>query len=171
MRRAILMWLAAAAATALLAACGAGTPTGSSGSSAAVKVGTATVNGSSEQVLTNSSGYTLYYFAIDTPTTSKCTGTCASFWPPVLYPSGQPTSAGSLSGTLAAVSDANGRQVQYNGHFLYRYSRDTAPGQATGNGINLNGGVWFAATPTLAMAGTGTSPSASPSSSGYSSGY
>jgi predicted lipoprotein with Yx(FWY)xxD motif len=32
--------------------------------------------------------------------------------------------------------------VTYDGHPLYTYIGDTAPGQANGNNINLNGGFW-----------------------------
>ena len=34
------------------------------------------------------------------------------------------------------------RQLTYNGHPLYTYIGDTAPGQARGNNLNLNGGLW-----------------------------
>src|SRR5215472_8037848 len=37
-------------------------------------------------VLVDSGGKTIYWFAIDTPTTSNCTGACATFWPPVKGP-------------------------------------------------------------------------------------
>ena len=33
-------------------------------------------------------------------------------------------------------------QLTYNGHPLYTYIADTAPGQANGNNLNLNGGLW-----------------------------
>jgi predicted lipoprotein with Yx(FWY)xxD motif len=33
-------------------------------------------------------------------------------------------------------------QAVYNGHPLYSYIADTAPGQAHGNNLNLNGGLW-----------------------------
>jgi hypothetical protein len=33
-----------------------------------------------------------------------------------------------------------------NGHPLYTYVGDTAPGQARGNGLNLNGGLWHEVT-------------------------
>ena len=32
--------------------------------------------------------------------------------------------------------------LTYNGHPLYTYVGDTAPGQAHGNNLNLNGGLW-----------------------------
>jgi hypothetical protein len=34
-------------------------------------------------VLTNARGFTLYWFAPDTPARSACHGTCAGYWPPV----------------------------------------------------------------------------------------
>ena len=40
----------------------------------------------------------------------------------------------------------DGTQVTYDGHPLYTYVGDTAPGQASGNNINLNGGLWHEVT-------------------------
>jgi predicted lipoprotein with Yx(FWY)xxD motif len=151
--------------TATLAACGSSTTsTGSSGSttstattpgssgSVVVKTATATVNGKSAAILTDASGKTLYYFTSDTPTSSACSGGCASTWPPLLFSgNGSPQSASSLPGTLSVVSDANGAQVAYNGHLLYTYSGDSGPGQTNGEGI---GGKWFVATPTLSVLAT-----------------
>ena len=94
-----------------------------------------TVAGKSENVLTNAQGFTLYYHTTDTPT-SVCSGACAAAWPPVLLPSGTPGSSLSLPGTLGVETNANGRQVTYNGHPLYGWTRDTSAGQATGEGIN-----------------------------------
>jgi predicted lipoprotein with Yx(FWY)xxD motif len=37
-------------------------------------------------------------------------------------------------------------QATYNGRPLYTYVADSAPGQAKGNGLNLNGGVWHEVT-------------------------
>jgi predicted lipoprotein with Yx(FWY)xxD motif len=34
-------------------------------------------------------------------------------------------------------------QVTYDGHPLYTYVGDSAPGQATGNRVRLNGGWWY----------------------------
>ena len=33
-------------------------------------------------------------------------------------------------------------QATYNGHPLYTYVGDTQPGQANGNNLNVNGGLW-----------------------------
>jgi len=100
---------------------------------------TRTIGGTT--VLTNSKGFTLYSFAPDTPTTSKCYETCAAYWPPVL----STTAAGAgVPGTVRTIKRTDGsEQLTYNGHPLYTYAGDTAPGQANGNNINLNGGLWL----------------------------
>jgi predicted lipoprotein with Yx(FWY)xxD motif len=42
------------------------------------------------------------------------------------------------------VKRSNGAtQVTYNGHPLYTYVGDSAPGQASGNDVKLNGGFWY----------------------------
>jgi predicted lipoprotein with Yx(FWY)xxD motif len=90
-------------------------------------------------VLTNAAGKTLYWFAPDTSTHSACTGACAQYWPPVFGP----LKAGpGVTGHLATIQRPGGLQETYNGHPLYTYISDTAPGQNKGNGINLNGGLW-----------------------------
>jgi hypothetical protein len=42
---------------------------------------------------------------------------------------------------------AGGRVVTYNRWPLYTYVGDTAPGQAKGQALNRNGGLWFVLTP------------------------
>jgi predicted lipoprotein with Yx(FWY)xxD motif len=122
------------------------TPTASS-SGTLIKTATATVKGTSQTILTNAQGMTLYYRTSDVPPSTVCSGGCASAWPPlVVSGSGAPTSAASLSGKLTLVVDANGKQVEYNGHPLYTYSGDTGPGQTTGEGV---AGVWHVCTPSL----------------------
>jgi predicted lipoprotein with Yx(FWY)xxD motif len=119
-------------------------------------------------VLVNSQGKTLYWFAIDTSTASKCTGTCAHYWPPVL---GKPTamSGTSLPKALGSITRSGGQvQATYDGHPLYTYIGDSGPGATGGNGLTLSGGLWWAMTPTGAIVhGSGSaSPSPSKSSSG-----
>ena len=103
---------------------------------------TATIGGAT--VLTNARGFTLYWFTPDTPTRSSCYGTCAGYWPPV---TGTPSAGPGIPGTLGTIKRSDGTmQVTYNGHPLYTYVGDTAPGQAFGNNLNLNGGLWHEAT-------------------------
>jgi predicted lipoprotein with Yx(FWY)xxD motif len=91
-------------------------------------------------VLTNARGFTLYSFAPDTPTASKCYGSCAAYWPPV---TGTAPASPSLPGRIGTITRTGGsRQLTYNGHPLYTYIGDTGPGQAKGNNLNLNGGLW-----------------------------
>jgi predicted lipoprotein with Yx(FWY)xxD motif len=129
--------------------------TSGSNSSAVINTAPVTVKGQSQMVLTNTQGLTLYYFTADTATQSAVSGGLAKVWPPLLFTgSGGPTSANSLSGKLSVQTDVNGNQVEYNGHPLYTFSGDAAPGQANGEGIS---GKWFVATPNLAVQGGGSS--------------
>ena len=131
------------------------TPTTSSSATAVVKTAMATVKGQSETILTNAQGMTLYYFTPDTATKAACTGGCAKVWPPLTFTgSGTPASDTALPGTLSAFNGANGNQVEYNGHLLYTYSGDSAPGQTNGEGLF---GKWFVCTPKVAASGSGSS--------------
>jgi predicted lipoprotein with Yx(FWY)xxD motif len=123
------------------------TPTpGGTGSAVTIKTATMTVKGKSITALVNNQGMTLYYNTSDTASSVVCSGGCASAWPPVLSTS-VPSPVTALPGTLSLLTDANGSQVTYNGHPLYTYSGDTAPGQVNGEGVN---GVWFVAPTNLA---------------------
>ena len=115
-----------------------------------------TINGTA--VLTNSAGKTLYWFVPDTSTASKCTGSCATYWPPV---TGPVTAGSGVTGTLGTITRADGTvQATYDGHPLYTYIGDTAAGQAKGNGLNLSGGLWYE------MTVSGAKPGASASTGG-----
>jgi predicted lipoprotein with Yx(FWY)xxD motif len=128
--------------------------TGGSNSSAVIQTATVTVKGQPETVLTNAQGLTLYYFTADSATQSAVSGNLAKIWPPLLSTgSGGPTSSTSLTGKLSVQTDVNGNQIEYNGHPLYSFSGDTAPGQTNGEGIT---GMWFVATPNLAVQGGGS---------------
>jgi predicted lipoprotein with Yx(FWY)xxD motif len=92
-------------------------------------------------VVTDSEGLTLYWFAPDTPTASHCSGSCAVYWPPVI---GSPTRDPGVTGKLGSIKRSDGStQATYDGHPLYTYIADSAPGQDNGNDINLNGGYWY----------------------------
>ena len=99
---------------------------------------TTTIGGTT--VLTNAKGFTLYSFAPDTPAASKCYGSCAVYWPPVI---GTAAASPGVPGRVGTIKRTDGsEQLTYNGHPLYTYIADTAPGQARGNNLNLNGGLW-----------------------------
>jgi predicted lipoprotein with Yx(FWY)xxD motif len=169
-------WLAPAglAATLLIAACGSSTSSGSNTSSAAAPASSAAVSSSALKtttiggaaVLTNGKGFTLYWFAPDTSTKSNCNGSCATYWPPV---KGPVTAGAGVTGKLATIKRSDGSvQATYNGHPLYTYVGDKAPGQAKGNGLNLSGGVWHEVTVSGAAA---AAPSGSASAGGGGYGY
>jgi predicted lipoprotein with Yx(FWY)xxD motif len=169
--RMLLALLAVAAGAAVLAACsssatsstgGGGTSTSTSSPAAATagSLKTATIGGAT--VLTSAKGFTLYSFAPDTPTKSNCNGTCAQNWPPVTGPA---TAAG-VTGTFGTIKRSDGSvQATFDGHPLYTFAGDTAPGQNKGNGLNAAGGLWHEIT-TSGTAAAGSSSSGS-GSGGY----
>jgi len=169
--RILLALPAAAAAAAALAACSSsGTPSGASSSgtsgghiaAAADSLKTAKIGGAT--VLTSVKGFTLYSFAPDTPTTSKCNGTCAQNWPPVKGAA----SASGVKGTFGTIKRSDGSvQATFDGHPLYRFVGDTAPGQNKGNGLNAAGGLWHEIT----TSGSATAGGSTPGSGGGGYGY
>ena len=190
-------WLAtsvlAAAAVVGLAACGsssspsstpsaASTPkTNSAASSTTVSAtGIKLMSISGRKVLTDSAGFVLYWFALDTPTTSNCNGSCATYWPPVI---GTPTLAPgvSLSGKLGTIKRSDGQlQATYDGHPLYTFKSDTSAGMDSGNALDAAGGLWWAMTASgvkikakasSSSGSSGSTPSPSPSSGSGGYGY
>jgi predicted lipoprotein with Yx(FWY)xxD motif len=170
--RMLLALAAVAAAAAVLAACSSSATSSASGSGStsssspagatAGSLKTATIGGVT--VLTNAAGFTLYSFVPDTPTTSHCNGTCAQNWPPVPGPA---TAAG-ITGTFGAIKRSDGSvQCTFDGHPLYTFAGDTAPGQNKGNGLNAAGGLWHEVT----TSGTAPAGSSSPGSGGGGYGY
>jgi predicted lipoprotein with Yx(FWY)xxD motif len=169
--RMLLALLAVAAAAAVLAACsssatssagGSSTSTGSPAAATAGSLKTTTIGGAT--VLTDAKGFTLYSFAPDTPTKSNCNGTCAQNWPPVTGPA----TASGVTGTFGTIKRSDGSvQATFDGHPLYTFVGDTAPGQAKGNGLNVAGGVWHEIT----TSGTAATGSSSSGSGGGGSGY
>ena len=165
--RMLLALLAVAAGAALLAACSSSGTSSSAGSgslSAATAGGlkTATIGGAT--VLTSAKGFTLYSFAPDTSTKSTCNGTCAQNWPPVKGPA----NASGVTGTFGTIKRADGStQATFDGHPLYTFVADTAPGQAKGNDLNAFGGQWHEIT----TSGTAPAGSSSSGSGGGGGGY
>ncbi|WP_043440268.1 lipoprotein [Cupriavidus sp. HPC(L)] len=135
------------AAAVLLTACsGMGMGSGSSSASAS---STASTTGNmpptvkvSNGVLTDPQGLTLYTFDRDTAGSGKsvCNGQCAVNWPPLLA---QPGTSATGQYTIITRDDGS-RQWAYRGKPLYRFAKDTKPGDRTGDKV-MN--VWHIATP------------------------
>ena len=172
--RMLLAVLAVAAAAVVLAACsssgtsstgGSGSGSTSTSTPAAATAGslkTTTIGGAT--VLTNGKGFTLYSFAPDTSTKSNCNGACAQNWPPVHGPA----TASGVKGTFGTIKRSDGStQATFDGHPLYTFAADTAPGQAKGNGLNEQGGVWHEITTSGAAAPVPASTSSSGGGYGY----
>ncbi|MGC0313476.1 hypothetical protein [Kitasatospora acidiphila] len=125
-----------------------------------------TNNGSLGQILTDSNGFTLYRFDVDSnnPPTSNCNTGCIDTWSPATV-TGQPTGTGVDASQLSTITRPDGtKQLTFHGWPLYRYSGDSKAGQTNGQGI---GGTWWAVTPSggKAMAAS-SSPTAPPSTGG-----
>ena len=130
----------------------------SSAAASGTALTTTTIKGT--KVVTNAKGFTVYSFAPDTPTKSNCNGSCATYWPPV---KGPVTAGAGVTGKLGTITRSDGStQATYNGHPLYTYVSDTAPGQDKGNGLNLSGGVWHV----VPVSGSAAAPAASSSGGG-----
>jgi predicted lipoprotein with Yx(FWY)xxD motif len=156
------------------AAASAGSSSGASASAgSSASAGTATVEtqtGAVGTYLTDGSGRALYLFVSDTPTTSTCSGACATAWPP-LTATGTPTASGQAqSAQLGTLSRTDGTtQVTYAGHPLYYFVGDKSAGQTTGQGKNGFGALWWLVAPSGTAITATSAPSgatASPSS-GY----
>jgi predicted lipoprotein with Yx(FWY)xxD motif len=91
-------------------------------------------------VLVDARGMTLYTFDRDTPGKSACNGQCATNWPPL--------AAGADAkpeGKWSTVTRDDGSKMwAYDGKPLYAWSKDTKPGDTTGDGFN---NVWHVAKP------------------------
>jgi predicted lipoprotein with Yx(FWY)xxD motif len=156
-RRALLVVPAAAAGLAALAACSssssspASSSSAASGSAEAAAVGLKTAGIGGVTLLTNAKGFTLYTFAPDTATTSACNGACAAAWPP------QTATAAAKSPYSTLKRSDGSTQLTFNGHPLYTFTGDTAPGKASGNGVNAFGGLWSEVPASGAAAPAGSS--------------
>ncbi len=91
------------------------------------------------EILVQGGGFTVYLTEADTGSTSTCLDTCADAWPPLTgeVEVGEGVDA-ALLGTTTRPDGSE--QITYNGHPLYLFSGDTAPGDTTGQGV---GDVWY----------------------------
>jgi len=92
------------------------------------------------KTLVDAKGMTLYTFDKDSVGKSACNGGCATNWPPLM------AMGATASGDWTVVTRDDGMpQWAYKGKPLYTWSKDTKPGDATGDGFLNN--QWHAAHP------------------------
>ena len=126
---------------------GSGSGSTTSGASAASAAVITTKHGKLGTVLAyGEKRLTVYLFENDKGGTSKCTGACASVWPPV---TGNPKAAGgAVASNLGTITRAGGaKQVTYKGHPLYLYVKDKDAGDTYGQGIKAFGAGWYVLRP------------------------
>jgi predicted lipoprotein with Yx(FWY)xxD motif len=101
---------------------------------------------SAGSALAGEGGMTLYIFDNDTGGESSCYEGCATNWPPLLVEGGaEPTAGEGVTGDIGVTARTDGTvQVTYEDMPLYYFANDSAPGDATGDGV---GGVWHIAIP------------------------
>src|SRR3981081_1145556 len=82
-----------------------------------------------------SNNHTVYTFDSDTPGVSKCTGGCATTWPPLTVATGTtPTGGPAVTGQLGTITRSDGSlQVTYKGMPLYFFHSDATAGDTKGN--------------------------------------
>jgi predicted lipoprotein with Yx(FWY)xxD motif len=96
------------------------------------------------RVLVDGRGRTLYLFEADEFGLSVCNGKCARFWPPLLTAGVPRAGGGAVAALLGTTRRRDGRlQATYQGYPLYRFLKDTRPGQANGQGVDAFGGEWY----------------------------
>ncbi|HEY1388310.1 MAG TPA: hypothetical protein VGF38_07160 [Ktedonobacterales bacterium] len=130
---------------------GATAQTSCADSTALICTRSVSVNGTNKDALVSRDGKTLYYFTSDSATTVACTsaGGCITTWPPLMSTSASVSPISGLTGVLTTVDRSGQPQMEYNGHPLYTYAADSAPGDTKGDGLF---GKWFVATVDLAPA-------------------
>src|SRR6476620_5752778 len=130
------------------AGCGGGSASSPPASTAGASAGGAITAASSSlgKILVGGNGMTLYMFARDQGDKSACSGACAKFWPPY---TGTPKAGSGLQASLLGTTTRSdgSTQVTYDGHPLYTYSGDPAPGDTNGQGVSTFGALWWVVAP------------------------
>lgn len=99
------------------------------------------------EILSTSSGFTLYEFTRDRGDKNSCVSVsgCSRAWP-ALQTSGRPSAGSGVKSSLLSTIKLPGgaSQVTYAGHPLYLYSSETGPGETGYVGVHAFGGDWDA---------------------------
>jgi predicted lipoprotein with Yx(FWY)xxD motif len=100
-----------------------------------------------QPMLVDAQGRSIYLFVPDgTSTQSQVPAQFKPNWPPVTAATMPVAGKGLDAAKLVEQTQADGtRQLAYNGHLLYRYIGDTAPGDTNGQGLGPNN--WYLVSP------------------------
>ncbi|HMJ38842.1 MAG TPA: hypothetical protein VK606_04765 [Verrucomicrobiae bacterium] len=99
-------------------------------------------------IVVDDKGMTVYLFVADTAKESTCYTSCAAIWPPVLTEGTPQAGTGADASLLGTTTRTDGKvEVTYAGHPLYYFVKDKAAGDATGQGINGFGALWWVLSP------------------------
>lgn len=113
---------------------GASGPAASGGAAGSITINVANKSGIGAY-LADQRGFTLYWLTGDSTTSVNCTGECLANWFPLVVSAGQQPVAGpGVTGALTTFTRPEGTQVAYNGHPLYYFIEDNAPGDTIGQG-------------------------------------
>jgi predicted lipoprotein with Yx(FWY)xxD motif len=130
------------------AACGGSSSNAASSPSVSAAPAAATIavanNSKLGPILVDGSGMTVYLFVADTGTSSTCYSSCAAVWPPVLTTGAPVAGSGANMSLLGTTTRTDGKvEVTYAGHPLYYFVQDKVAGDATGQGVDGFGGLWW----------------------------
>ncbi len=95
-------------------------------------------------ILTNSEGFSLYFFSLDSTGDSNCIDGCVDAWP-IFYEADLTLDNGLDEDDFNTITRSDGEmQTTYKGWPLYLFANDGAAGDVNGDGV---GDVWYVAKP------------------------
>jgi predicted lipoprotein with Yx(FWY)xxD motif len=117
------------------------------------------------KTLVDANGRTVYLFEGDKRDVSTLSQAGRAVWPPFTSTAKPRALNGAVAAHISTIKAANGAaQIAYNGHPLYYYVGDQAPGQTHGQGLNQFGARWYVLAPggtaiTMASSSSTSAPS------------
>jgi predicted lipoprotein with Yx(FWY)xxD motif len=119
---------------------GAGTSTASNQRGPKLKV----IDSDYGRILADGRGRALYLFTSDRGQGSRCSGDCATAWPPFIVKAAPTAVSGAKPGLVGITRRSGGRlQVTYAGHPVYYYRGDRSPGEVNCQAAVEFGGHWY----------------------------
>ena len=125
-----------------------GNPPAGSGTSGAAAGSPTTTSSRVGTILVTAQRMTMYVFAIDPRGKSRCTGSCATYWPPVPATDAPTHPVAGVTATFGSITRPDGtKQLSVDGYPVYTYAGDKSPGDVNGQGVNASGGLWWVLSP------------------------